>query len=127
MADNSTNWVTLLAGNERGGGTSAARAKGPEDLIWKATLEPIRSSPVLHAGVLYVTSRDGHLHAFESGTGKERWKFQTGSPVHSTPSISGDLILFGADDGATYALDRTSGQLRWRAEGGRPIWSSPVV
>ena len=105
MDEPTTNWVTLLAGNERRGGTSAARTKGPDELIWKATLpESVRSSPVLHAGVLYVTCRDGHLYAFESRTGKERWKFQAGAPIHSTPSISGDLIFFGCDDGAAYEL-----------------------
>ena len=65
-----TNWVTLLATNDRRGGVAAAARKPPTELIWKVTLgDAIRSSPVLRDGVLYVTCRDGRLYAFDSGNG----------------------------------------------------------
>jgi outer membrane protein assembly factor BamB len=66
-----TDWVTLLATNDRRGGTPAARRTAPTELLWKAALpDGIRSSPVLYDGVVYVTCRDGRLYAFDSRTGK---------------------------------------------------------
>ena len=74
-----TDWVTLLGGNDRRGGTTAARRTGPAELIWKVALtDGIRSSPVLADGVLYVTSRDGSAYAFDARTGRERWTFAAG-------------------------------------------------
>jgi outer membrane protein assembly factor BamB len=79
-----SNWITLLAGNDRRGGAVSTRKSAPTELIWKATLpESIRSSPVLHDGVVYVTCLDGHLYALDSLTGKQRWKLQTGAPFHT--------------------------------------------
>ena len=73
-------WVTLLAGNDRRGGTASARKTPPGELIWKNALpESIRSSPVLHDGVVFVTCRDGRLYAFDHRTGKERWTFRAGA------------------------------------------------
>ena len=123
-----TNWVTLLASNDRRGGTSAARVKAPNELIWKVELpEAVRSSPILRDGVIHVTSRNGRLYALDSKTGRERWVFQAAAAIDSTPSISGDFIFFGCDDGAVYAVDRMSGRMRWKAEGAGPIWTSPTI
>ena len=116
-----SDWVTLLASNDRRGGTSAARSAAPTELIWKATLaDAVRSSPVLYEGVVYVTCRNGRLYAFDSRTGKERWTLQAAAPMHSTPSIAANLVLAGCDDGCVYAVERSSGRLQWKAEGGGP-------
>jgi len=90
MTETSTNWVTLLAGNDRSSGTSADRTEGQKELIWKVTLpQSVRSSPVLRDGVLYVTCRDGQLYALDSRTGRTRWTFQASAAIRSTPSLSG--------------------------------------
>ena len=39
-------------------------------------------------GLLFVGDNDGWLHAFESATGRELWKSQTGAPVWGTAAIS---------------------------------------
>src|SRR4029450_7022270 len=121
------NWVTLLATNDRRGGTTAVRSKAPAELIWKVALPgSIRSSPVLRDGVVYVTCRDGRLYAVDGRTGKERWTLQAAAASDSTPSISGNLVLFGCDDGAVYAADLTSGLLRWKAATRGPGRTSPT-
>ena len=95
--DSSGNWVTLLEGNERRGGTSAGRRTPPKDLVWKVALpEAVRSSPLLRDGVLFVTCRDFCTYALDGRTGKERWRFRAGAAVDSTPSISGRPSVSGA-------------------------------
>src|SRR5688500_16306367 len=118
----STDWATLLASSDRRGGSSGARTTPPTGLIWNVALPAaIRSSPILDDGVVYVTSRDGRLYAFDAATGKPRWTFRAGAASDSTPAISGALVLFGADDGALYAIDRSSGRERWKVKAGGPI------
>ena len=88
-------WVTLLAANHRRGGATAPRTTPQVALIWKNALEDaVRSSPVLIDDVVYVTCRDGRLHAFERRSGKTRWSYRASAPSDSTPSISGALVLF---------------------------------
>ena len=71
MSSIDTNWATLLAGNDRRGGTTAARRTPPGGLAWKVALpDDVRSSPVLADGVLYATCRDGRLYAFDPSTVK---------------------------------------------------------
>jgi serine/threonine-protein kinase len=125
-----TNWVTLLATNDRRGGVAAPARKPPTELIWKATLgDAVRSSPVLRDGVLYVGCRDGRLYAFDVSNGRERWRYQAAAAIHSTPSISGNLVLVGADDGTVSAIDRTSGVRRWQVPVARStaVISPPVL
>src|SRR5918996_965156 len=113
MTQNDSDWITLLGSSDRRGGASVARAAAPSELIWKVSLpDGVRSSPVLHEGVLYVACRDGRLYAFDARTGRERWTFVAGAALQSTPAISGDLVLFGCDDGAVYAVERSAGRPR---------------
>ena len=113
MDQHETDWVTLLAGNDRRGAVPGTRKSPPQDLLWKASLpEAVRSSPVLREDVLYVTCRDGCLYALDSRTGRQRWTFQAAAAIDSTPSLSGNLVLFGCDDGKVYAVEVTAGRLQ---------------
>ena len=92
----------------------------------------VRSAPVLRAGVLYVTSMAGNLHAIDVEKGRQNWQFQAADHIHSTPSLSGNKVLFGCDSGKVYAVDCDSGKPVWetaRGRGsldlaGRPRWRS---
>nr|MBA3885440.1 PQQ-binding-like beta-propeller repeat protein [Acidobacteriota bacterium] len=78
-----TDWVGLLGGNERRGGSSAGRRESPGELVWRVALpEAVRSSPVVSLGVVYMTCRDGRLYAFDARTGRERWTFKADAPLH---------------------------------------------
>lgn len=72
------------------------------------------SSPLVHAGRVYVGSSDGHVYALDAHTGALAWAWRTGGMVHSSPALAGKNIVVGSWDGAVYALDADSGELRWR-------------
>ena len=100
---------------------------------------PVRSSPTILGGWLYVGSSDGHLYALDRISGSLRWDADVGSPINSSPGVAGGLVIFGSRDGTFYARDAGSGVERWRFETGELIpwewgfegWdaytSSPVV
>lgn len=72
------------------------------------------SSPLVHAGKVYVGSSDQHVYALDARTGKLAWAYKTGGMVHSSPALAGNNVVVGSWDGAVYALDAESGEQRWR-------------
>ena len=97
---------------------------------------PIRSSPVLRAGVLYVGGSDGTLAALDAATGAPRWRFRAGGAIASTPAVDDHAVYVASRDGLLRALDLRSGRERWRhrfdpALPGGDYWdfflSSPVL
>ncbi|MBI4296154.1 MAG: PQQ-binding-like beta-propeller repeat protein [Chloroflexi bacterium] len=88
---------------------------------------PIRSSPAVASGIIYVGSSDGNLYASDAVTGALRWKFQTGSWVESSPAVVNEIVYFGSNDGRLYALDANTGKKLWHFQTKYPIKSSPAV
>jgi outer membrane protein assembly factor BamB len=83
-------------------------------LKWKfKTGGPVRSSPVVTDGFVYIGSGDGRVYALDAETGKERWSFKTEGPVLSSACVAGGIVYIGSDDGNLYALDAQSGAKVW--------------
>ncbi|MES2037804.1 MAG: PQQ-binding-like beta-propeller repeat protein [Pseudomonadota bacterium] len=87
----------------------------------------VESSAVADAGMLYVGSSDSlKLSAFESATGKEIWKFNTGGWSWMTPLLADGVLYIGAISASPYyfpdvtlrsgfyAVDATSGKQLWQ-------------
>ncbi len=99
-------------------------------LKWKfQTGGPVKSSPAVVDGVVYVGSDDGHLHALDGETGGEVWKFKAGGPVHSSGTVANGRVYFGSNRGLLYALDARSGEPAWQftVPGCKSVGGSPVV
>jgi outer membrane protein assembly factor BamB len=68
--------------------------------------------------VVYVGSGDHNVYAIDAGSGKLRWKFQTGNVVHASPAVANGIVYIGSWDRYLYALDARSGALEWKFETG---------
>jgi outer membrane protein assembly factor BamB len=88
----------------------APLASGAVDDPWDFYL----SSPLVHAGKVYVGSSDERVYALDAATGKLAWTYKTGGAVHSSPVLAGANVVVGSWDGGVYAFDAASGALRWR-------------
>jgi len=97
---------------------------------------PIRSTPAVVDGVLYVGSGDGNFYALDAKSGDERWRFRTGGGITSSPAVAAGNAFFSSRDGFLYAVDTRTGRLRWRFRLGKDLgdsnyWdyylSSPIV
>jgi len=85
------------------------------------------SSPMDHAGVIYIGSADGALYAIYNDTGLLFWKYQTGGPIRSTPVTDGFNVYFGSWDGYVYAVDVHFGTLSWKFDTGGIVQGSPAT
>ena len=121
-------WAMFRGGLTRSG---AAEPIGPPptgELKWRfETGGPIRSSPALANGTIYIGSRDFSLYALDAETGEKKWEFQAEGRIESSPAVVGGLVYFGSNDGYFYAVDASSGEERWRFYNKFPLMSSPAV
>jgi outer membrane protein assembly factor BamB len=92
----------------------------PQDggILWTATTGPsltslqpyvrggsdVNSSPIVHAGVVYVGASDGRVHAFSLADGTSLGSYNLGTPIASSPMVSGDTLYIGGYDGNLYAF-----------------------
>jgi eukaryotic-like serine/threonine-protein kinase len=98
--------------------------------IWKFACEDeIRSTPVVHKGVVYVGAYDNNLYAVNAKDGSFKWKFATEGGIVGEPGIAPDenYIIFGSEDSNLYAIDMRTGKIQWTFQTGKPIRCSPNV
>lgn len=100
----------------------------PYRLKWSfATKGPVRSSPVISGGRLFIGSYDNSLYALDAVTGSQIWSFKTEGEILSTPAVYKDVVYFGSKDGNVYALAAATGKLVWKYETYLGVVTSPVV
>ncbi len=75
--------------------------------------------PVVAGKLLFVPSmvRDS-LTAYDTATGKARWRFYADGPVRFAPVAHEGRVYFVSDDGFLYCLRAGDGKLLWRFRGG---------
>ena len=97
---------------------------------------PIRGTPLVVGGAVYVGSGDGNVYALDARTGVERWRHATGGAVMSSAAWADGRVYIASRDGHLYAFDAGDGTVRWRHAFGPELgpqnyWdhvlSSPVV
>jgi outer membrane protein assembly factor BamB len=69
---------------------------------------PVRSSPVVAGGMVYVGTDRG-TYALDAATGNERW---TNTTYGGIPAVAGGIV-YVADGTGVYALDAATGRHRW--------------
>ena len=97
---------------------------------------PVRSSPAVTGGTIYVGSGDGNLYALDLTSGQKKWAFEAGSAVHSSPAVTNESLFFTTRNGALVALRTGDGTQLWKFQMGADLpnrWaydyyqSSPAV
>lgn len=88
---------------------------------------PVRSSPAICDGVVYIGSGDGCLHAFEIVTGETLLRFETAEAVTSSPAVTPSHVVFGSRDGCLLCISRQSGEEVYRVVTPYSVISSPAV
>ena len=75
--------------------------------------------PVIADGLLvFGSSVDDRVHAFDSSTGQKRWTFFTDGPVRLAPVIWQQRVYVASDDGFLYCLSASDGRQLWKFRGG---------
>src|SRR5207237_287977 len=86
-------------------------------LLWTAFANgPIRSSPAVADGRVFVGSEGGRTYAFDAASGQQAWMIQASSAIGSSPAVASGIVYVGTDSNVM-ALDGATG-------GG--IWTTPI-
>jgi len=88
---------------------------------------PIIGGPAVSDGVVYFTSVDGNIYAFNTSNGKEIWRYETGGKIWATPVVNGDTLIVGSFDKKMYAINISDGSLKWSYQAEGPIASQSLV
>ncbi len=99
------------------------------EIIWSTLIGKIsESSPAIGDGIITFGTDGGDVVALDASTGKEKWRYNTGSSdIKSSPAIADGTVFIGSDDGSLYALSADNGNLVWKYSTGDNIESSPSV
>ncbi len=75
--------------------------------------------PVVAGKLMYVPSMvNDTLTAYDTDTGREKWRFCADGPIRFAPVAAGGRVYFGSDDGYVYCLVAQTGKLIWKLRGG---------
>jgi outer membrane protein assembly factor BamB len=96
--------------------------------LWRFKTDgPVKSSPTIAGGKVYVGSDDGNIYAINLADGSRAWSFKTGDAVQARPIVAGGRVIVGSGDESLYCLDAASGQLQWQYKTGGKIVGSACV
>jgi len=98
-----------------------------------------RTNPLWNDGLLYTMGAMGHLHCFDSNSGKLFWKMNLTEEnkvkppywgVSASPVIHQDKLFVtpgGNQDNAIMALDKKTGEKKWSTLNGDQTYSTPAL
>jgi quinohemoprotein ethanol dehydrogenase len=100
---------------------------GQLGLAWSADLDTARgqeATPLMHDGVLYITTAWSHVKAYDAKTGALKWAYDPKVPreklvevccdaVNRGVALYGDKVYVGTLDGRLVALEQKTGKVVW--------------
>jgi outer membrane protein assembly factor BamB len=113
----------------------AAKRSGIKGLLtrvqWKCSPKGYHGMEVaVGNGTLYASMRQGDIVAFDSETGRERWKSKPWDKeqelvVHPSPLIVGDTLYSARVSGKAFALNAKTGEKTWESNLGGMSYRAP--
>lgn len=97
------------------------------EILWNNEIETVSSKPAFFDGVVYCSSNDGNIYAFNSENGLLKWTFKTNDEIYSSPVICNNILYIGSNDGYLYAINTKDEGLIWKFKTNGPIVSSSIV
>jgi eukaryotic-like serine/threonine-protein kinase len=89
------------------------------------TSDEVDAPPTVHAGAVWITTRDGALTVLEWPSGRLRARDDHAEV--SGLAVVGDDVVIAARDGSLARVGRSPNERRWRSEVGSPIVAAPTV
>lgn len=87
---------------------------------------PVKSSPAVVDGRVFIGSEDGRLYALSLADGAKVWDFAADGPVESSPLVLSNRVYFGSAGTNVYALDAATGTKIWSFGTEGEVKSSPT-
>src|SRR5262249_11202489 len=106
-------------------GTFWCLSKDGGATIWKKSMGPVFSSPVLDRNEITIGSDDERLYCFTIA-GAEKWRSLLAGKIRSTGMAVKDFIYTGGFGGVFYKIRRATGEIAWRNSEAGSMYSSPA-
>ncbi|HMO64963.1 MAG TPA: PQQ-binding-like beta-propeller repeat protein [Verrucomicrobiota bacterium] len=87
---------------------------------------PVKSSPAVVDGRVFIGSDDARLYALNLADGAKLWEFVADGPVESSPLVLNGRVYFGSAGTNVFALDAATGTKIWSFGAEGEIKSSPT-
>lgn len=94
-------------------------------MVWAGT--GWTGQPVKLSDYVFVGSVGGYVYAFESATGRLRWKHRGGGMFKGSLCAYENRLYIGNTDNQLRCLDAQTGRTVWRVNTGKDLDSSPCV
>lgn len=111
----------LILGDDTGL-VSALEARGGQQRWSYRARGPVQTLPVVHGGLIYLTSNEGRIYALDVRTGSWRWQYERETPdAFSIRGQAGPLIVdgklfIGFPDGYLSCLNSETGEVIWNRQ-----------
>jgi outer membrane protein assembly factor BamB len=90
--------------------------------LWRVkTLGPVKSSPAVSEGIVYVGSGTDYAYDINAADGRLRLRFKTYAAVYGSPAVAGKTAFFANYNGLLYAIDGNAHNWPWEYAI-RPYW-----
>lgn len=96
-------------------GEVVALAVGTGKVVWRRTIGPSESSPLVAGGTVFVGDWNGRIWALDERTGAVRWQTKLGGQVKGGVALSGRRIFVGDYSGHVSCLSAATGKVLWRS------------
>ena len=121
-------WAMFRRDPAHTGGDAGAGTAPTGEVAWRFESDaPIRSSPAVVDGRVYVGTGDHRVVALDAETGEIVWEHEATGPVDSSVAVAHVNVFVGLRDARVLALDAETGDVRWEYRASGPIHGSPVV
>jgi outer membrane protein assembly factor BamB len=123
---------TVYLGSDKGVLFALDARNGKVRWTYKASDQPVKTSPSHQGGVVYFADYGGTVHAVRASDGKKVWQTSTDGMLgsggyYSSPALAARKLFIGRDDGAVFGLALDSGKPVWSKQTGEPVIGSPAV
>lgn len=120
-APGNEDWPMFMGNAAHTGYTTGTIHDLPLRLVWSVDTggDPDFSSPILADGRIYLglkkrtRNRLNGVAAFDPGTGKRLWMFETPMAVNHTPAYAEGMLCVAEMGGRIYGLDAGTGRQQW--------------
>lgn len=121
-------WHMFMHDLQLSGKSPDQKLKPPLQLLWQfKTGGPLRASPVVANGIIYIGSTDGKLYALNAKEWGIKWVFNAGSPIQNSAVVWGGRVYFSTRNRKFYALDAELGKKLWDFKSEGWMDSPPIV
>jgi outer membrane protein assembly factor BamB len=119
-------WYNLPNNSKKGSVYAMNAATGT--LVWEALANTgFSSSPLVSAGMLYISAVDGNFYALNASAGSVAWSKPIKPGISSAAIANGLVFVGGGGTGYIYAYNATSGLEKWKYAVPNLSFAGPLV